>query len=85
MHRPNRPWPKVPRFWGPRATLSYDDSILIENLRNCRGITSQFTLKRAEKQMFTPDSYQYINNDNTVHLGVREMQAVCINAIEEKE
>jgi len=20
-HRPNRPWPRSPRFWGPRATL----------------------------------------------------------------
>jgi len=27
-HRPNKPWLWVPRFWGPRATLSYDDSIL---------------------------------------------------------
>jgi len=24
-HRPNRPWPRGPRFWGPSATLSYDD------------------------------------------------------------
>ena len=43
-HRPNRPWPRAPRFWGPRASLSYDDSILsllyilrdlTKNLRNC--------------------------------------------------
>jgi len=27
-----------------------------------RGITSQFTLKRAEMQMSTPDCYQYSNN-----------------------
>jgi len=31
----HRPWPKALRFWGPRATLSYDDSILTKNLRNC--------------------------------------------------
>jgi len=29
------PWPMGPRFWGPRATLSYDDSVLTKNLRNC--------------------------------------------------
>ena len=34
-HRPNRPWPRVPRFWGSRATLSYENSILTKNLRNC--------------------------------------------------
>jgi len=34
-HRPNRPWPRAPRFWGPRATLSYNDSILTKNLQNC--------------------------------------------------
>ena len=55
-HRPNRPWPRAPRFCGPRAALSYDDSIFA-NLR--RGTTSQFTLKRAEMQMSTVDSYQY--------------------------
>jgi len=34
-HRPNRPWPRAPRFWGPSPILSYDDSILTKNLRNC--------------------------------------------------
>jgi len=34
-HRPNRPWPRPPRFLRPRASLSYDDSILTENLWNC--------------------------------------------------
>jgi len=33
-------------------------------------------------QMSTLDSYQYSSNhDNTVHLGVREIQAVCMNAV----
>ena len=27
-HRPNRPWPRVPRFWKPSTTPSYDDSLL---------------------------------------------------------
>jgi len=27
-HRPNRPWPRAPRFCGSRATLSDDGSIL---------------------------------------------------------
>jgi len=27
-HMPNRPWPRAPRFWGPRATRSYNDSSL---------------------------------------------------------
>jgi len=30
----HRPWPRAPRFWGPRATLSYDDSVLTKHLRN---------------------------------------------------
>jgi len=34
-HGPNRPWPRAPRFGGPRATLSYDDLILTKILRNC--------------------------------------------------
>ena len=59
----HRPWPRVPRFWGPRVTLSYDDSLLTKNFAKLRrGITSQFTLKRAEKQMSTADSYEYSNN-----------------------
>jgi len=33
-------------------------------------------------QMFTLDSYQYSNN--TVHLGVSEMQVVCMKAVAEK-
>ena len=43
MHRPIRPWPRAPRFWGPRAILSYDESILTKKLRNCaeaRGVAS---------------------------------------------
>jgi len=49
-HRPNRPWPRAPRFWGPHATPCYDDSLLkFAKLR--RGITSQFTLKQAKMQM----------------------------------
>jgi len=27
-YRRNRPWPRSPHFWGPRATLSYGNSIL---------------------------------------------------------
>jgi len=27
-HRPKRPWSRALRFWGPRTTLSYDDSTL---------------------------------------------------------
>ena len=30
----HRPWPRVPRIWGPRAIL-YDNSVLTKNLRNC--------------------------------------------------
>jgi len=26
-HRPNGPWPRAPRFWGPRATLTYGDPL----------------------------------------------------------
>jgi len=70
----------APPFWGPRATLSYDDKTLTKNLRTAQStihsldteliyavklfmpITSQFTLKRAEMQMSTLDSYQYGNN-----------------------
>jgi len=40
-HRPNRPWPRDPRFRGPRATTSYEKAIInfkIAKLR--RGITS---------------------------------------------
>jgi len=47
---------------GTLATLSYDDSILTKNLRNCAEATSQFTLKLAEMQMSTLVSYQYSNN-----------------------
>jgi len=35
MRRPNRPWPRAPRFWGPSAILSHDDPMLTKNLRNC--------------------------------------------------
>jgi len=31
----HRPWPRSPHFWGSRATLSYDDSMLTKNLQNC--------------------------------------------------
>jgi len=56
-HRPNRQWPRAPRnsfLWR-----------LIINLKCAklrRGITSQFTLERAELQMSTLDPYQYSNN-----------------------
>jgi len=37
-------------------------------------------------QMSTLDSYQYSSkHENTAHLGVREMQAVCMNAFTGKE
>jgi len=36
-------------------------------------------------QMSTLDSYQYSGNDNTVHLEVGEMQAVCMKAVTEKK
>ena len=60
-HRPNRPWPRAPRFWGPSATLSYDDSRLTKNLQNCAE-SSQFTSKWAEMQISALDFYQYSNN-----------------------
>jgi len=55
----HRPWPRAPRFWGPRATFSYDSSILTKSFRNCAWGT---TLKRAEMQIVSLDSYQYSNN-----------------------
>jgi len=37
-------------------------------------------------QMSTLDSYQSSSkHNNTVHLGMREMQAVCMNAVTGKE
>jgi len=32
----HRPWPRAPRFWGTRATLSYDDSILNKDMRTAQ-------------------------------------------------
>ena len=63
----HRPWPRVPRLWGPRATPCYDDSLLkFGKLR--RGITSQFTLKRAKMQM----SKLYQNSKITIILFVTQ-------------
>jgi len=61
-HRPSRPWPRAQRFWGRRAILSYDYSILTKNLfaKLRRGITSQFTLKREEMTLIrTVTTRQY--------------------------
>ena len=71
-HRPNRPWPRAPRFWGLRATLSYDDSILTKICKLRRSITSQFTLKREEMLMSTLDSYQHTNNTTILCIWVWE-------------
>ena len=46
------------RGLGPRATLSYDDSLLTAQL--LRGIISQFTLKRVKMQ--TSTFHQHRNN-----------------------
>ena len=47
----------------------YDNSKLTKNFTKLRrSITSQFTLKRAEMQMSTLDSYQYSNNTTIWHI-----------------
>jgi len=56
----HRPWPRTPRFWGPRAIPPYDDSLLTKNLWNC--VTSQFTLKGTKIQMSTQDPCEYSSN-----------------------
>jgi len=59
----HRPWPRAPC----NSFLSrLNTNQKFAKLRRC--VTLQFTLKRAEMQMSTVDSYQYSNNNNTTLL-----------------
>ena len=49
-------------FGGPAQPLLWELNINLKFVKLRRGITSQFTLKRAKLQMSTLDSHQYNNN-----------------------
>ena len=72
-------WPRA--VWGPHTTLSYDDSILTKKLRNCAE-AQPHNLPWNERNA---NVYISAVTTTTLHLGVRDKQAVCMKAFTAKE
>jgi len=51
-HRTSRTWPTDPRFWGPRAILPYDDSILTEICETAQRHNFKIYLERSGNSNF---------------------------------